>query len=223
MKDHAHQLHRQLVSLCPMRRRKIMAGEHTFNVWSACNLDPLLDALSQKANDHPDVVDERLPYWAELWPSARVMAEAILSLPTPPASQWLELGCGPGLAGVAASRLGVPGIWTDYMREALWLAELNAIEEGIQSPETMLLDWRDPPDHLRVPWLLTSDVVYEERNFGPLLDCFDALLTPGGEIWLGEPGRPVARDFFKHLDAAGWKWTSLLQVDKVSVYRLHRS
>ncbi|MCC5849651.1 MAG: hypothetical protein JJU29_16330 [Verrucomicrobia bacterium] len=223
MKDRAYQLHHKLVGLCPMRRQKVMAGEHAFNVWSACNLDPLLEALSQKPSDHPDVMDERLPYWAELWPSASVMAETILSRPPPKATRWLELGCGPGLAGVAASRIGIPGIWTDYMREALWLAELNAMEEGVQNPETMLLDWREPPENLRVPWILTSDVAYEVRNFGPLLDCFDALLEPKGEIWFGEPGRPVAKDFFDHLDAAGWTWESLLQVGKISVYRLRRA
>lgn len=216
-------LHR-LKALCPMREQRIDAGGQTFRLWSACDLDPLLDSLSNKPPDDPEVVDERLPYWAEVWPSARLLAEAVMSLPLPTRSgPWLELGCGPGLAGIAASKRGVPGIWSDYMKEALWLAELNAINAGQENPGVLQLDWREPPGDLRVPWILASDVAYEERNFPPLLDSFEALLLPGGEIWFAEPGRPVARIFMAELAEAAWERHAILQEARITVWRLRRA
>lgn len=207
-----------------MREQRVLTGEHAFHLWTACDLDPLLDALASKPPEDPAVVDERLPYWAELWPSARVLAEAVMSFP-PPTEEgpWLELGCGPGLAGLAANARGLPGIWTDYMEEALWLAELNARVAGHPNPRTLRLDWRELPEDVRVPWILASDVAYEERNFPPLLDAFDSLLLPRGEVWFAEPGRPIARIFMEDLRQADWEHHALLRVGRVTVWRLRRA
>jgi len=218
--ERAAVLEARLKELCPMRLREIRLGGHALPLWTACDLDPLLEALAQKPAHHPDVVDERLPYWAELWPSSRVLAESILGAEVLPVGPWLELGCGPGLAGLAATRRGREGIWSDYMEEALWLAELNALTLGCLNPQTLRLDWRHPPASPRVPWILAADVAYERRNFDPLLACFAELLLPGGEIWFGEPGRPVAKEFIANLPECGWEAEPLLRMDTVTVYRL---
>src|SRR5687767_15515852 len=49
--------------------------------------------------------DERLPYWAELWPSALVLARHIATLEGS-GRALLELGCGVGLVATAASLAG---------------------------------------------------------------------------------------------------------------------
>src|SRR4051794_26660027 len=49
--------------------------------------------------------DERLPYWAELWPSAIVLAER-LSRERGDSRRLLELGCGVGLGTIAALASG---------------------------------------------------------------------------------------------------------------------
>ena len=220
--NRAYELLQKLQTLCPMRRRKLRVFQQDFQVWSAIDLDLLMENLAQLSDDHPDVIDERLPYWAEIWPSARVLAEAILTQTPPENPCWLELGCGPGLAGLAASSRGCRGIWTDYMPEALQLAELNAITANVPDIQTRILDWRSPPDDLQVGWILASDVAYENRNFVPLMDCFETLLTPKGEVWLGEPGRDIAKEFFQILSASGWHHQCLLRVGDVRVHRLHR-
>lgn len=205
---------------CEMICQSLRIGSESFRLWTAKNPDTLLDALADKEADHPDVVDERLPYWAELWPSARVLAEAVMTAVHLPPAPWLELGCGPGLPGLAASRRGLEGLWSDYMPEALRLAAHNAETGGINAPATRLIDWRSPPDDLNVPWILAADVAYEERNFLPLLECFETLLAPGGEIWLAEPGRPVARTFFNMLSTENWSRKKQVQIGDVSVWRL---
>ena len=63
------------------------------------------------------VRDERLPYWADLWPAARVLAAALSEGQTPargPRPRLLELGCGLGLATIAALRAGYDVVATDY-------------------------------------------------------------------------------------------------------------
>lgn len=207
---------------CKMIQHEVLIATESFALWTAESLDDLLEALADKPADHPDVVDERLPYWAELWPSARALAEQILTADSLPQGPWLELGCGPGLPGLAASRRGIDGIWSDYIREALDLARWNATTEGISSPQTRLLDWRNPLDSLRVPWILAADVAYEERNFLPLLTCFASLLTSDGEVWLSEPGRPVAKTFFDMLSTENWTRSKKLQVGEVTVWCLKR-
>jgi predicted nicotinamide N-methyase len=207
---------------CELVLLPIRIASEPFSVWTVKNPEMLLDTLAQKPSDHPDVLDERMPYWAELWPSARVLAEAIVTADTLPECDWLELGCGPGLPGLAASRKGRKGIWSDYIPEALRLAGLNAQTEGVKEPVTRLIDWRDPPADLNVSWILAADVAYEERNFQPLLQTFDTLLAQGGEVWLAEPGRPVAKVFFDMLAAESWRRRSLVKIGEVTVWCLRR-
>ena len=66
--------------------------------------------------------DERLPYWAELWTSSIVMGEHILQDPSFRGAALLELGCGVGLAGIAAARAGAQVTMTDYDDDALLFA-----------------------------------------------------------------------------------------------------
>lgn len=207
-----------------MRYRDYIFDEESVRIWTACDIDPLLDSLLSKGDSHPDVKDERMPYWAELWPSSIQMAKTIhacaVNLPDGP---WLEMGCGPGLAGIMAAKAGRSGLCTDYMSEALWLAEVNARQNGCVDRTTfMLLDWRAPTLDRTFPWILAGDVAYETRNFGPLLNSFDRLLAPAGEIWLGEPGRSIAKEFFNLLAARGWHRGTISTKDGVNVYRLTR-
>ncbi len=223
MTTRADELLARLRALCPMRCRELDFEADRLSLWTACDMDPLLDALAAKPPDHPDVLDERMPYWAELWPSSLLLARHILASDSLPAGPWLELGCGPGLSGLAAARRGRPGTCSDYIPEALLLAELNALHNRCEGLATRLLDWREPPADLRVPWILAADVAYETRLFQPLLKCFDHLLLPDGEIWFGEPGRPIARDFFQLLQEHGWTLSSLRSQDNLRLYRLRRA
>ena len=59
------------------------------------------DLISEEDFDR----DERLPYWAEIWPSARVLAGRV-ACENGRGRRLLELGCGSGLVAVAAARAG---------------------------------------------------------------------------------------------------------------------
>lgn len=220
----ARQCLEQLQALCPMRYQQFQFGSIPLKIWTACDIDPLLNALVEKENTHPDIVDERMPYWAELWPSSIIMAETMIREQAQlPQGRWLELGCGPGLPGILAASLGLHGVSSDYMREALTLTRLNAYQNQCADKiDFVELDWRVPSIIEKFSWIIAGDVAYEKRNFQPLADSFSKLLGPGGEIWLGEPGRGVAKQFFELLDAEGWQITCIHHQQDIRIYRIRK-
>src|SRR5690349_1840586 len=72
-----------------------------------------------------DLLDEAVeadvaeaPYWAWLWPSARVLAEELLARDLA-GVRAVELGCGLGLGAVAAALAGAEVVATDHDADAL--------------------------------------------------------------------------------------------------------
>ncbi|RMH62641.1 MAG: methyltransferase domain-containing protein [Calditrichaeota bacterium] len=173
-----------------------------FKVWRVRNLDELVDQVSEEQFDK----DERLPYWAELWPSAQALAAFLLEHAAYLAGRSvLELGCGLGLTTMAAA-LCAPGrfVATDYEPDALAHCRRNFECNGLTPPEWHELDWRAPQLDETFDVLLASDVVYEQRFFEPLIRVFTRFLKPDGRILLAEPNRGVARGFFGKLAMAGF-------------------
>ncbi len=206
-----------------------VAGE-TFVLYLVGDVDALLEELLAKGEAHEDVLDERIPYWAELWHSAIAMAELILEddrfqLGT----KVLELGCGLGLSGIAAGRKGCEVTLSDYLPEAVNMAELGWLENLHKPAQTALIDWRDIDPNLEVDWVLAADVAYEERNFEPLRMAFRTLLKSGVKGLLTEPGRAIAKPFLASLEAEGFsvlrssrkvKWNGT--ENTIGIYELSR-
>ncbi len=174
--------------------------DQKFSLIQILNPDDLLDQLIDKGPDNPDYQDDRIPYWADLWPSAIGMAEYILMNP----GGWkskniLEIGCGMGLPGMVATKLGAKTCITDYLPEAFEAARLLWEMNGLQAPTCETMDWRSPLPHLQADIVLASDVVYEERNFQPLIQALPSLMSPAGYTLLSEPKRSYSKDFFTYL------------------------
>ena len=143
--------------------------------------------------------DERLPYWADVWPSARVLAARVLA-ERGAGRSLLELGCGVGLVAVAAARAGFDVTVTDYYEDALLFARANVWRATGEEPEARLVDWRAMPRDLgRFDVVVASDVLYE-RPYAQLVARALALtLARGGMALVADPGRVAAPAF---LDAA---------------------
>ncbi|MEL7535006.1 MAG: hypothetical protein AAFN10_27130 [Bacteroidota bacterium] len=181
-----------------------IAGE-TFLLYLVGDVDALLEELLAKGESHEDVLDERIPYWAELWHSAIAMAEIILADQRfAPNTKILELGCGLGLSGIAAGRKGCKVILSDYLPEAIQMAEITWLENLTVPAHTALIDWRNIDPQLELNWILAADVAYEERNFEPLRMAFRTLLKPGVKALLTEPGRAIAKPFLASLEKEGF-------------------
>ena len=139
--------------------------------------------------------DDYMPYWAYLWPAAIHMSKAVRQSNWPTGTRVLELGCGVGLVGVAALACGYHVTMTDYDAKSVEVARHNALINNFQNFEAAQLDWRTPPS-ATYPVILGCDLLYEQRNHGPILDLLEKMLKPGGICWLADGGRSVAHQFW---------------------------
>ncbi|GAB4332324.1 MAG: methyltransferase domain-containing protein [Calditrichia bacterium] len=183
-----------------------IAGE-PYRVYAVDNLEEILDELAARPNDDPDVRDERLPYWAEVWPSALALAGHIAENNAVSENQTvLEIGCGLGIPGMVAAKYTEMVLMTDYMEDALFFTQLNCMTNLGRVPHCKLMDWRQLEDLEPFDIILASDVVYEKRYFWPLIELFKTLLRPDGKILLAEPNRSVAQEFFEVLEGEAFNW-----------------
>ncbi|HEX8085182.1 MAG TPA: methyltransferase domain-containing protein [Solirubrobacteraceae bacterium] len=164
--------------------------------------------------------DERMPYWAELWPSGVELARVVA------ARSWrgarlLELGCG-GLAlpSIAAALGGARVVATDWSADALSLATRNALRNGA-TIDVREADWRHPETLVAERWdlVLAADVLYERRNVPVLLDLLPRL---GAPVWLADPNRPPLAGFLSGAAQRGFDVTSsgASEPPRVGIHRL---
>jgi predicted nicotinamide N-methyase len=148
-------------------------------------------------------VDEFMPYWAELWPSAVALARVLARRPLT-GRRVLELGCGLGLPALAAAVAGGRVLATDWAPESVAMTARNAEHNGL-AVATAVFRWDADPASLGPPWplVLASDVLYERRNVTSLLSLLPRLTAAAGEVWLADPGRAFAVEF---VERAGASW-----------------
>ena len=138
----------------------VEVGDATYRMAHPAAADALID-------EEDFARDERLPYWAELWPSAVALARR-LSGEDLAGKRVVELGCGIGLPSVTALARGARVTATDHYQAALDFARYNARTNlGNLEPRTRLLDWYAPEtDGLEeaFDFVFAADVLYESRN-----------------------------------------------------------
>jgi ETFB lysine methyltransferase len=142
--------------------------------------------------------DERLPYWAELWPSSTILANFVVAdaLSRKQPRRVIELGAGVGLVSIAAAMAGHAVTATDYYQDALDFARANSFRNLDYEIPTALVDWRAVPAEMpRFDVVLASDVLYESRYAPLVAGVVDRFLDAGGVAYIADPGR-VAADAF---------------------------
>jgi len=176
--------------------------------------------------------DERLPYWAELWPSAIALARR-LSTEDLDGSRVIELGVGVGLPTLVALDRGARVLATDYYDAALAFTRHNAGKNGLPEPETALLDWKSPrlEDLGAFDLVFAADVLYEEGSARALARLVPSLLAADGEALIADPGRRYEPLFRSLMVDAGFRFESeetdvdvegLKRKARVVVHRIRR-
>ena len=181
--------------------------------WSARLLLPR--AADELIDEAEFASDERLPYWAELWPSARVLARHLLDAP-PGVPAALELGCGVALPALALRHLGTDVVATDWYDDALRFASVNSERNGLGPLRTALLDWRHPPAGESYPLVVAADVLYEMRNAEILANLLPLVVAPGGRALVADPGRVYLPEFRNRMYAAGWRTAEIDRREETS-------
>jgi len=158
------------------------------------------------------VRDERLPYWADLWPSAFILARHLATREGHGQSA-LELGCGVGLVALAAAQAGFEVTATDYYDDALAFTSVNVARNGAFSPTVRMIDWRALPTDLGTfDIVVASDVLYEARYPGLIASVLAQTLAPSGTGLIADPGRVAAPEFPGQCHAHGLEITGRVRV-----------
>lgn len=196
--------------LGPTVREKVFIEEQTFILLRPDRVDRIVN--------RPDLAavgsgtEEYIPFWADLWPAARMLGKVLLRESFPPGPDGrpltaLEIGCGLGLVGVVALARGLRVIFSDYDATALRYAADNARVNGFTDFAVVQLDWRHPPADLKVPVVLGSDLIYQLEMADPLATLIKQVLAPGGVCLLADQERVPAAVFRQALARARLTFT----------------
>jgi predicted nicotinamide N-methyase len=182
--------------------QEIAFGGLTLELLRVADVDTLLDRLPT-VQFRPD---ERLPYWADLWPSSLALAKYLWEAGDLRGMEVLELGCGLGLVGIVASHKGGLVTCTDYEADALAFTRYNMLRNNCRQTIVRHLDWHAPTLSHAYAVIVASDILYERVNFHALLYMLQTALRPEGQFILAEPNRPIARDFLRLLRDHGFQY-----------------
>ena len=185
---------------CGDRLRLSIAG-YDFELRREQDMEALWNTLGQDGFG----ADERMPYWAEIWPASLLLAAWLATRPDEVSGRrCLDLGCGMGLSALAGAAVGGRVAAVDYAEPAVAHAARNARRNGL-ALDLAVMDWRRPcfaAGSFELIW--GSDILYESRFYEPLLALFRELLAPGGRIWLSQPWRQVSEPVWDRLAADGF-------------------
>lgn len=143
--------------------------------------------------------EDKVPCWAEIWPSARGLAQWIWENATFAGDRLLELGTGLGLPGIVCGIKGAQVTFSDFNPSALELVRLNATRNGLLDFSTYLGDWRDFKLTGKFPWVLGSDIFYDPKLNVYLKELIPRVTAERGNILIAHPGRPASFSFVEEL------------------------
>ena len=165
-----------------------IAADEVVQILHPANSDELI-------SEQDFAVDDRLPYWADLWPSSVVLARFLRGL-RGEGRTLLELGCGSGAVATAAARAGFEVTATDYYEDSPLFARANAWRNAQVDITARCADWNSWPNDLRgFDMIVASDVLYEQRNAPLIARVMAQSLGQHGEGWIADPGRVGSAGF----------------------------
>jgi len=202
----------------------VPVGDRTFSILRPRKSDDLI-------REEDFVEDERLPYWADIWPASTILAEQIISR-NGQGRRLLELGCGVGLVTTAAMASGHEVVASDYYTDALAFTRANAFQNLGKSPAARMINWRKfPEEATNFDKVIASDVLYESEYAKILPGILMRALSLHGVGLIADPGRIAAPEFLEKCEAVGLevlgKETFPYEVgeikQKIDIYELGRT
>ena len=163
------------------------------------NFDELFNKLVQEEITTKMSLDDFIPYWTELWPSAIGLSHYMVNHEASFYNKKvLEIGCGLGLPSLMAVKISAYNVLaTDLVLDALNHVLINSnLNQLSQNLETKILDWTKCTIEEIMPFdiILAADIVYEERFVNDFTNLIFSLSTSECEksVIIAEPCRQVA-------------------------------
>lgn len=168
-------------------------------------IDDLCNAMTPEEQKDP-FAEDLCPYFGILWPSAEALSIYLNDNPElVEGKRVLELGCGLGYPSLVASHLGAEVLATDYHPDVEEYFQRNCRHSLIKC-EYQRLNWReDPRDIGLFDVVMGSDVLYESKHPGEVVQGLLRFVRPGGKVILSDPGRAYLQQFLNSMKEAGKK------------------
>jgi predicted nicotinamide N-methyase len=147
--------------------------------------------------------EEEPPYWAHLWTGAVILARHVAKWLDVAGRRVVDLGCGLGLAGLAAARGGADVLFVDHAPPATTFALASARANGFTRAQALCADFRTLGSRLHVDLVLAAEVAYDPTSFAALAEVFEELLTPHGSALVADAYRIDTRPFYRALATRG--------------------
>jgi predicted nicotinamide N-methyase len=193
---HGDALDEAIARRFPVSDEVVEVGDRRYVLRKPANSDHLISEADY-------VKDERLPYWADIWPASRQLAATLLA-ERGAGRSLLELGCGVGLATLSALDAGFAVTSTDYYDDALHVTRANAWRNLGVEPATRMVNWRDWPSDLGTfDVVVGADVIYEAEYSTLVARCMSLALRRDGEGIIADPGRVALAGFLDALPGVG--------------------
>ena len=191
-------------------RRETLTVEELGRTW-LLNRMADLETLWENMSHEEFGEDERMPYWAELWPASLLLTRWLSRRHEDIQGRMcLDVGCGLGLTAIVGGWLGAKVVGMDHQWPAVFFSRENAALNNVPQPLWTRMDWSSPafkPGVFDFMW--AGDIIYEKRFHQPLMALFKEHLAPSGRIWLAEPGRSVSHEVWDKLRQQGFTATKL--------------
>ena len=132
-------------------------------------------------------------YWDRIWPSSVACSEYLIHQYFPDkltGSTVLEIGCGTGVPGVVAARLGALPMFSDMVPVTLEAVKETCRLNHITNFDTCLLDWSEKIERKeRYDVVLGCEVFYDEAILPDMAQVLEEVIAPGGKGIFCDPNR----------------------------------
>jgi predicted nicotinamide N-methyase len=173
----------------------VNVGAHVFRLRALSDLQRCADAQPDR--------------FGHLWPSARVLAEAMNGFAVA-GLRVLEIGCGLGLPSLVLKKRGANITASDHHPLAEAFLAYNAALNGMDRIAYRDIAWGIPdPDAGHFDLIIGSDVLHESGDGARLSRLVLRHAAPNAEIVITEPGRGVSAPFTRAMQAQGFAGTVL--------------
>ena len=148
---------------------------------------------------NPNDLFHDFPLWSKVWEASMALADFLAAKRPEPEKRFLEIGAGIGFVGIVAAAFGHHMTISEINPHALDFIRANSLVNQCPNIEIVSLDWNDPGIDGGFDYIVGSEVVYHEKDFGPLQHLIERLLKPGGKVFLCSEVRKVTLEFYQRL------------------------
>jgi len=138
------------------------------------------------------------PYWAYPWTGSRVLAEYVTRWIDLRGRRVLEIGCGLGIAGLAAAAGGADVVFVDAAPPALAFVRASLRANRLDAA-TICADFRKLAASARFDCILAAEVAYDPPTFGDLAATLGRHLTLAGTALVADGFRTDTRPLYRAL------------------------